>query len=126
MIIIKSSKMAKKHIVVIENEKNNNPLKNPEYGFLDDVAQDYFENFYTISDNIKNSFPNNTIPLAINSFLISTDLDAATLLAVIKKNTESYKPYNVVDFQIYITEINDFIYATTKEKELELNYILNK
>lgn len=118
--------MANKYIVIIENKKNNNPYRTADNDFLDDVAQDYFENFYTISNNLKNSYQNNIIQLAINSFIISSNLELDILLAEIQKNTESYSSYNANEFQIYVTKISHFKHSTTREKEVELQYILQK
>ena len=46
----------KQYIIIIDNEKNSNPLQNPEYGFLDDMALDYFETMSIIEEKLKNYF----------------------------------------------------------------------
>lgn len=108
----------KQYIIVIDNEKNSNPLQNPEYGFLDDMALDYFETMSIIEEKLKNYFQNSCIKLAINSFLINTTLETIEIISLISVNK--------IDVQCYITQVEDFNFATTSTKELEIDYLKSK
>jgi len=100
---------------------------NDEYNY--ECAVEFMEECYRLKDFIVLTFPNFSIPLTNNSFLIKSLLTQNELLDLLQTKLEE-KTFNIKDEhhiikQIYVAEISSLKSNTFRTKKLEIEYLTN-
>lgn len=97
--------------------------------FYPDIAEDFLQECIWLKDKLIKLFPNFTIPLSNNSFLIKTHFKSDDLLDILIKELADYpnaiKDGDNIKRQIYVAEISNLKSYTYRTKQLEIEYLTN-
>lgn len=118
----------KNYLLIIEQEKaipDNNDLS------FSYKSQSYIENCIALRRKLLTRFPSNIIGLSAISFYISTSQSPSEIEEIVmdicgKVYSNDPSSYNKAINQIYIAEIKDIQYSTSRETKLAIEYLENK
>ena len=89
-------------------------------------AVEYFEELIEVSDILRSAFPNYVIDISICTFMMKSMLNAEELkLKIIKEISRYYKPDDNINRQIFIAQIDTLNSFAPRNKQYEIEYILN-
>ncbi len=102
---------------------------NPNDEYNSEYAVEFMEECYFLKDKLIELFPNFTIPLSNNSFLIKTLLECDEILELLIKELSDkifgIKEGDSIKRQIYVAEITSLKSYTHRTKQIEIDYLNN-
>ena len=98
----------------------------PDDEYNSEMVEDFMLEFYGLDETLIKLFPNFTIPIAHNSFLIKTLLKSEELSELLLKEVFKVidgKDGDSVKRQIYVAEIKSLVSYTHRRKKIEIEYL---